>query len=151
MRHRAARRRLPGLLDGLLSPNEERSVRRHLGECRRCRRRLGEFEASEALLRCIPASLIPLDAGGAGHERLRALARWAPAPRPRWARSLPALGVCTAAALAILAMVSIGPAEPAGSLDESPRGLVVASRSPSSFLAPAVGASATAVPYSWRQ
>lgn len=148
MRHRTARRRLPGLLDGLLPQAEERGVRRHLDECRRCRRRLGEFEASEALLRRIPASLIPLDVSGVGIERLRALARWAPAPRPRWARTLPAFGACAAAALAILLVASLAPA---GSSDESSRRLVVASRSPSSFLAPAVGASATAVPYSWRQ
>ncbi len=151
MRHRAARRRLPALLDGLLAPAEERGVRGHLDSCHRCQRRLREFEASEVLLHRIPASLIPLHAGGAAHERLRALASWAPAPRPRWTRSLPALGACTAAALAILVMVSVGPAQQARPSDESSRRLVVASRSPSSFLAPGLGASATGVPYSWRQ
>jgi RNA polymerase sigma-70 factor (ECF subfamily) len=149
--HRCARRLLAGLPDGLLAPAEERGVRAHLDGCRRCRRRLREFEASEALLRRIPASFIPLDAGGVGHERLQALARWAPAPPARWTRPLPALGACTAAALAIGVMVLVGPAPAAGPLEAPSRRLVVASRSPSSFLAPAVGASATAVPYSWRQ
>jgi hypothetical protein len=102
-------------------------------------------------LRRIPAALIPLDAGGAGDARLEALARWAPARPRRWTRPLPALGACSAAALAIVVMVLVGPAPAAGPVDSPSRSLVVASRSPSSFLAPAVGASATAVPYSWRQ
>jgi anti-sigma factor RsiW len=151
MSHRFARRRLTGLLDGLLEAAEERGVREHLDGCRRCRRALREFEASETLLRRLPASFIPLDAGGAGSERLQALARWAPARPPRWTRPLPALGACSAAALAILVMVMVGPAPSAGTVESPSRRLVMASRSPSTYLAPGLGASAAAVPYSWRQ
>jgi len=135
--HPVARRLLPRLLDGDLPPSRQAALLRHLEGCRRCRRARAEFELSEALLRRLPAALVPLVATPEAEERLRALARWgegdavpgsgpsavlrraAPsAAAPRWSLlpgpllwrswSVPALGTAAAAGLLAL-LLSVAP------------------------------------------
>ncbi len=80
MRHRAARRRLPQLLDHTLPAATERAVWAHVDACDGCRERLAEFEACARLLERLPAGLIPLSPTPAGDQRLARLARWGPEP-----------------------------------------------------------------------
>ena len=79
MRHRAARRRLPQLLDHTLPVATERVVWAHVDDCDECQERLAEYEACGRLLEQLPAGLIPLSATPAGDQRLVGLARWSPA------------------------------------------------------------------------
>jgi len=161
--HRRARRRLSALLDGELAPAERLAVDGHLDRCSRCRRELAELWAAEALLRRLPATVVPLDAGPLGTGRLALLARWAPPPRedPGWRRAglagLTGLGVLsTAAALLMVLALSyppgiIGPAEPAApAMGRGGRGVEVAARMPSSFLVPNLEASG-GLAYTWRR
>lgn len=106
--HGSARRRLPALLDGALPESEARAVRRHAGRCRRCARHLRELEASERLLRRLPASL--LDPGArTPARRLAGLARWSRGDRPTPpAPALPALGALVAAAALVLLLSAAG-------------------------------------------
>ena len=106
MRHRAARRRLPQLLDHTLAPETERAVRAHVGQCHDCRERLAEFEACGRLLERLPTSLIPLAPTPAGEQRLVGLARWSPAPARGEGPETAALAVAAAA----LEMRGSGPA-----------------------------------------
>jgi hypothetical protein len=120
MTHRRARRLLYALPDGLLSARAELRVRQHVRGCGDCRRTMLALEASEALLRRLPASLVPLDASPEADARLAGLARWgegrgdaravATAPARRRAPwQLPAVGAATAAAcLAAVLLVGGG-------------------------------------------
>ena len=107
MRHRAARRRLPQLLDGTLPAPFERAVRAHVRGCRACAERLAEFEACERLLVRLPCGVIPLTASAAGEQRLAGLARWAFAPPPRRLRAGPALAALAVAAAAVACVVAL--------------------------------------------
>ncbi len=95
MNHFRAKRRLSALLDGGLSEAEETEVRRHVSRCRRCARRLADFELTDALLQRVPLSVAPLEFDPTAHARLARLALWtddpAPPRRERW--TAPALGV----------------------------------------------------------
>lgn len=109
MMHWRARRLLASLPDGTLPEDLERRVRAHVETCRRCRRELGEIRASEALLRRLPASLLPIERGAearVARARLAALARWTDelAPDVSVAERLPVpvLGLASALALAVL-------------------------------------------------
>ncbi len=108
MNHEIAERLLPSLPDGLLPPRTEAAVRAHAAECPDCRRSLSELEAIDALLRRLPASVVPRRWTPAGEARLAALARWAGAPAPRrdgrpaWpALAAFAAGACLALGLAL--------------------------------------------------
>lgn len=110
MRHGRARRLLPALPDQTLPTLLESEVRVHLQRCRACRRRLDELETSEALLRLLPASLVPRWSSPAAETRLAALARWSAAPAARdWPTILrvPALGALAAAAT-VAVLLSLG-------------------------------------------
>jgi anti-sigma factor RsiW len=134
MRHGRAVRLLSSLPDGLLDDRAERDVRRHVAGCPRCRAELAALEASTALLRRMPASLLPLAGSPAAESRLAGLARWAsgpergrPLPVPRspgriaagWleAFGLPALGAVVGAAAVTLTLLAGSPSEPAGGAD----------------------------------
>lgn len=154
MSHRWARRRLSALLDDALAPREEAELRVHLERCGRCRRELAELRAAEALLRRLPAALVPLDAGPIGTGRLALLARWAsPAPRdPGWRRA--GAGVLAAAAAALLAVLLAHPPGTSESLEarhgSMSHGVEVAARMPSSFLVPDLQTSG-GLAYTWRR
>ncbi|MEN8158458.1 MAG: zf-HC2 domain-containing protein [Myxococcota bacterium] len=104
MRHRAARRRLPQLLDRTLAPERERAVWAHVDQCRDCRERLAEFEACGRLLERLPAGLIPLAPTPAGEQRLAGLARWSPAPARGEGPETAALAVAAAALACVLVL-----------------------------------------------
>jgi len=78
MNHPTAEQLLPSLPDGLLPAATEAAVRAHVAECPPCQRSLGELEAIDALLRRLPASVLPRRPTPGGDARLEALARWAP-------------------------------------------------------------------------
>jgi anti-sigma factor RsiW len=101
VRHSRARRLLAALPDRTLPARVEGEVRAHAEQCRICRRRLADFEASETLLRLLPVSLLPERPSAVAEARLVALTRWSgPPPSPRWpgALGIPALGALAAAA-----------------------------------------------------
>ena len=105
MRHRAAWRALPQLLDATLEPACERAARAHLARCTRCARRLAELELCDDLVAELPLGVVPLVMSAAGERRLAGLARWAfrpPAVPSPWA---PLDGLAVAAAAAALAGV----------------------------------------------
>jgi anti-sigma factor RsiW len=84
MRHAAARRHLPQLLDGTLAPARERAVREHAALCGRCRRHLQELELCDRLVARLPLAVLPIAVPTSGEPRLERLARWgAPPPHPR--------------------------------------------------------------------
>jgi len=99
MRHPAARRLLPQVLDGTLPVAREQEVRGHAARCRRCARVLAELELCDRLVMRLPLGVLPLAAAAAGERRLRSLARWDAAgrARPRWT-GLEGLAVAAAAA-----------------------------------------------------
>jgi anti-sigma factor RsiW len=120
MRHRAAWRQLPALLDGALAPALEEAVRGHAAGCARCARRLAEYEWCDELVGQLPLSVVPLEVSASGERRLRGLARWTvphAAPPPHYGLQ----GLAAAAAAAVLVgVVTLGgtwrwvpPAEPA--------------------------------------
>lgn len=150
MNHREARRLLSPLLDGEVPPRKEAALRAHLERCPACRRIRRQLEAAEGLLRGLPASFIPLDAGPGGEARLRGLARWGrPARRePAWRPT--AVGALAAAA-ALLVLVWWGP-PPAAPPEAPPQPsrVVLAAQMPSSFLAPSLEAPAS-LPYTLRR
>jgi anti-sigma factor RsiW len=75
--HLRARTLLHRLPDDTLPPEVEIELRAHVASCARCRRRLHEIQISEDLLRRLPPSIVPLEAGGRdAYVRLAALARW---------------------------------------------------------------------------
>jgi anti-sigma factor RsiW len=153
MTHRALRRRLHDLLDETLAAHDARVVRGHLAGCRACRRELRELEAAEALVRRLPAALVPLGGGAEASARLAGLARWAapPAARPRTA--IPRWGVRAASALAAASLVWLAwlgpprPPAPGGPVTRSP--MVLASLGSGSLGIPAVDV-LSATPYTWR-
>jgi anti-sigma factor RsiW len=67
---------LAALLDGELTPELRNTVRAHTRDCAACRRRLREDQAVEALVRLLPASLLPLEPSPAAQLRLWGLAHW---------------------------------------------------------------------------
>ena len=83
MNHEIAARLLPSLPDALLPARTEAAVRAHVAACPACRRSLGELETIDALLRRLPASVLPRRWTPGSEARLEALARWAPRPTPR--------------------------------------------------------------------
>lgn len=95
MTHRRAARLLSALLDGELTPALRRDVRAHTQACSACRRRLRQDEAVEALVRMLPASLLPFDPTPAAQVRLWGLAHWFvdPVAQARERRGLSAVGV----------------------------------------------------------
>ena len=102
MKHWRASRLLSSLPDGLLSPQKEREVRAHLADCARCRFELRALEASEALLRSVPATLLPLAPSREATGRLVVLARWAAGrEKPSHARWIEAWGIPTIGALLV--------------------------------------------------
>lgn len=94
MTHRRAARLLSALLDGELTPALRRDVRAHTRECAACQRRLRQDEAVEALIRLLPAALLPLDPTPAAQVRLWGLAHWFidPVAQARERRRLSAVG-----------------------------------------------------------
>lgn len=122
MRHGRARRLLTRLVDGGLPPGTRGEVRAHLRGCPRCRRRLREHQAVEALVRLLPPSLVPRESSPSAQLRLWALACWFADPMAAWRARLElgavGLGVV---ALGLVVSVSTGlwsplGAEPAGVL-----------------------------------
>ncbi|HME71881.1 MAG TPA: zf-HC2 domain-containing protein [Myxococcota bacterium] len=108
MRHWQARRLLSSLPDGLLTEAEELRVRAHLESCARCRSELGALEASEALLRRVPATLLPLAPTREASGRLALLARWAGSGgKPSRASWIEAWGIPTVGALVGVAALSL--------------------------------------------
>jgi anti-sigma factor RsiW len=93
--HRRAARLLSGLLDGGLPPATRQAVQAHVRSCRFCRRRLREHERVEALVRLLPAALLPVEPDRAAQVRLWGLARWFvdPVGRARERFGLSAVGV----------------------------------------------------------
>ena len=108
MNHWTARQLLPAILDHTIPAGLEAEVRGHVDGCGRCRRRLAEFEASEALLARLPAALVPVEPSAEAQERLASLARWVPDPRPEWQERIgvSALGALAAAAM-LLMVISV--------------------------------------------
>jgi len=106
MRHRAARRRLPELLDGTLPAPVEQAVREHVEQCAPCAQRLAEFEACERLLARLPGGVIPFAASPAGEQRLEGLARWTfeRAPRRRAGPEVAALALAAAAIACVVVL-----------------------------------------------
>lgn len=76
MIHWRAARLLAQLPDDNLPRDVALEVRAHVASCARCRRRLHEIQVSEALLRRLPPSIVPLDPLPDSYVRLAALARW---------------------------------------------------------------------------
>jgi anti-sigma factor RsiW len=107
MRHRAAKRRLPQLLDGTLPASLERAVRAHVEDCSACEQRLAEFEACERLLARLPSGVIPRAASPADEQRLAGLARWAFEPPPRRLRAGPEVAALALAAAAVACVVAL--------------------------------------------
>lgn len=110
MMHWRARRLLVSLPDGTLDPRTEAAVRAHVEECVRCQRELGALELAEALVRRLPASLLPLEADLQAQSRLAALARWSEElevmpSAERW--PVPVLGIASVVAVAVLT-VTVG-------------------------------------------
>ncbi len=110
MNHWKARRLLSALPDGLLAADLEASVLAHAARCRRCHKALRELELSEELLRGIPQTLLPREWSRAAESRLAALASWSsePAVSVQDRMALRALAT-TAAMVALLFMLSVGP------------------------------------------
>lgn len=105
MRHRAAQRRLPQLLDRTLPAALECAVRLHVAGCGSCERRLAEFEACDRLLARLPGGVIPLTASAAGEQRLAGLARWTlERPRSGAGPEVAALGLAAAALACVVAL-----------------------------------------------
>jgi anti-sigma factor RsiW len=113
MNHATARELLPAILDHTIPAAVEAAVREHVDDCGRCQRALAEFEASEALLARLPASLVPVEPCATAQERLAAFARWVPDPGPGWQERIgvPALGALagTAMLLMVMTVTSWGP------------------------------------------
>jgi anti-sigma factor RsiW len=110
MNHWTARQLLPAILDHTIPAAVEAAVRDHVDGCSRCQRALAEFEASEALLAQLPATLVPVEPSAEAHERLASLARWTADPRPDWQERIgvPALGALAAAAMLLMVMSVAG-------------------------------------------
>ncbi len=98
MRHRAARHLVPQLLDHTLPGPLELLVREHAERCRRCGRRLAEFELCSRLVAQLPLGLMPFATSASGEERLAGLARWDFQRRSRLREPLEGLAVVAAAA-----------------------------------------------------
>ncbi len=98
MRHRAAKQLVPQLLDHTLPGPLERLVREHAERCRRCGRRLAEFELCDRLVTQLPLGLMPLAASASGEERLAGLARWGLERRSPLREPLEGLALVAAAA-----------------------------------------------------
>lgn len=106
MTHRRASRLLAALLDDGLSPELRTAVRAHARGCSACRRRLREHETVEALVRLLPASLLPLEPSTSAQVRLWGLAHWFidPVARARERLGLSAVGVGIAVVAAMLSL-----------------------------------------------
>jgi hypothetical protein len=104
--HRRAARLLTGLLDGGLTLELRRDVQAHARACPFCRRRLREHEGVEALIRLLPASLLPVDPDRCAQVRLWGLARWFvdPVARARERFGISAVGVGAFALAAVLTL-----------------------------------------------
>lgn len=106
MRHRRATRILTHLLDGGLSPSVRRSLQAHARTCPRCRHRLREHEAVEALVRLLPRTLVPYEPSRSAQVRLWGLARWWVDPMAAWRERL-GLGAVGLGVAALSAVVSL--------------------------------------------
>jgi anti-sigma factor RsiW len=104
MRHGAARRLLPQVLDRTLPPAVEQALRAHTAHCERCSRHLAELELCDRLVAHLPLAVVPLVEAASGDQRLERLARWA-FLRPSPQRVLALEGFAMAAAAAALAGV----------------------------------------------
>jgi anti-sigma factor RsiW len=104
--HRRAARLLTGLLDGGLPAATRHDVQAHARACPFCRRRLREHEGVEALVRLLPASLLPVEPDRSAQVRLWGLARWFvdPVAHARERNGLSAVGVCAFALAAVLTL-----------------------------------------------
>lgn len=108
MRHWQARRLLSSLPDRLLPAEEELQVRAHVASCARCRSDLWALEASEALLRRMPATLLPLAPTREASGRLALLARWAGGgAKPSRGSWIEAWGIPTVGAFVGVAALSL--------------------------------------------
>lgn len=108
MRHRQARRLLSSLPDGLLPEEKEQEVRAHLESCAHCRSELRALALSEALLRRVPATLLPLAPTREASGRLALLARWAGSgAKPSRSRWIEAWGIPTVGAFVGAAALSL--------------------------------------------
>lgn len=105
MTHRRAARLLTGLFDGGLPPATRRAVQAHARACPFCRRRLREHEGVEALVRLLPATLLPVVPDRSAQVRLWGLARWFvdPVAMARERFGLSAVGVGAVALAAVFA------------------------------------------------
>jgi len=137
--HRRAARSLTALLDGGLPPATRRALRAHARDCPACLRRLREHEGVEALVRLLPAALLPVEPDRGAQVRLWGLARWFvdPVARARERFGLSAVGVCAFALAAVLA-VTVS----AWTFSRGPSGLTV--------LAQASPDVASMLPLGWR-
>ena len=106
MRHRRATHLLTHLLDGGLAPSVRRDLRAHARSCPRCRRRLREHEAVEALVRLLPQALVPYEPSRSAQVRLWGLARWWVDPMAGWRERL-GLGAVGLGVAALSAAVSL--------------------------------------------
>lgn len=105
MTHRRAARLLTGLFDGGLPLTTRRAVQAHARGCPFCRRRLREHEGVEALVRLLPATLLPVVPDRSAQVRLWGLARWFvdPVAMARERFGLSAVGVGAVALAAVFA------------------------------------------------
>ena len=122
MMHWRIKRRLSAYIDDELTTDESSHVQRHLADCVGCRHRFRELQASEALLRRMPLSLVPQEWTLSAQLRLKSTA----GIPPRFASDA-ADGLALRAAAATLSMalilfiVTIGPLS---STRPEPRGWV---------------------------
>jgi anti-sigma factor RsiW len=107
MIHLRARPLLPSLVEGDLPAGVGAGGGGHVQGCARCRRILAELRRSVALLRRLPASLLPLEASEEADTRLTALARWAVDPAPVWREHFGASAIGAFALAACLVVVAV--------------------------------------------
>jgi anti-sigma factor RsiW len=140
MRHWRARQLLLDLFDDGVEPRLRIRLEAHLRGCEACRRRADEHACVEALVRLLPAALLPCEASAAAQRRLWGLSRWFgdPVAVGRERIGLGAVGVGAAIAAAVL-WGAIQVTSPTGGV---PARLLI--------LAQAAPDAASALPLGWR-
>lgn len=124
MRHRAAMRLVPQLLDHTLPGPLELLVREHAEHCQRCSRRLAEFELCDRLVAQLPLGVMRFTASASGEERLAGLARWGPERRSRLREPLEGLAVVAAAAALAGVVALAGTAQWVPSAEKTGAGVI---------------------------
>jgi hypothetical protein len=117
--HRRTRRQLSPYLDGMLSEQESRRLEAHLAQCQACRDELAELRATIQALAELPLVKAPRSFA------LTAAPRRIEAPRPASRRLELGLGLATAVAAFVLAIVAAGDllGVPGGGEGEQPTAL----------------------------